>query len=114
MGISKRRQCISYQQVLLRPLRKSTQNRASERGSCWIEVQLFKGQRKTRENNLLCKDKVERERERAAAETAAPRRWAEERRRMWAVLTRAAGRERRGGQIRTAFNESEQPAGIIT
>ena len=61
MGISKRRQCISYQQVLLRPLRKSTQNRASERGSCWIEVQLFKGQRKTRENNLLCKDKVERE-----------------------------------------------------
>ena len=64
MGISKRRQCISYQQVLLRPLRKSTQNRASERGSCWIEVQLFKGQRKTRENNLLYKDKVERERER--------------------------------------------------
>ena len=47
---------------------------------------------------MLCKDKVERERksERAAAETAAPRRWAEERRRMWAVLTRAAGRERRG------------------
>ena len=84
--------CISYQRVVLRPLCKSPQNRASERRSCWIEVQLLKGQRKRRENNLLCKDKVERRG--AVEETAAPRRWAENRRRMWAVLlTPAAGRE---------------------
>ena len=37
---------------------------------------------------------TQRERERAAAETAAPRRWAEERMRMWAVLTPHWERER--------------------
>ena len=88
-----------------------------QRRSCWIEVQLFKGQRKKRENNLLCKDKVEREREREESASGGSRHSGQMRggcgRSRLPTAAEGANernreREREGertaAQIRTAFN----------
>ena len=60
---------------------------------------------------MLCKDKVERERAAADSGAEAVGRGEED---VGGPHSRGWEREKGGGQIRTAFNESEQPAGIIT